>query len=105
MRNCFDVTYAKKILHLLQMMQTTRIQDPSFQTQHSGKCDLLIELLPQACRYAVLDIGQDHLKLVAEAANFASFAIEDVLTVMEQEIVIQCPPLNWITVNGISRIL
>jgi len=79
MRNCFDVTYAKKILHLLQMMQTTRIQDPSFQTQHSGKCDLLIELLPQACRYAVLDIGQDQLKIVGEAANFDAFAKEDVL--------------------------
>jgi hypothetical protein len=80
MRNCFDVTYAKKILHLLKMMQTTRIQDPSFQTQHSGKCDLLIELLPQACRYAVLDIGQDQLKIVGEAANFDAFAKEDVLS-------------------------
>ena len=61
------------------MIQTTRIQDPSFQTQHSGKCDLLIELLPQACRYAVLDIGQDQLKIVGEAADFAAFAKEDVL--------------------------
>jgi len=61
------------------MMQTTRIQDPSFQTQHSGKCDLLLELLPSACHYAVLDIGQDQLKIVGEAADFAAFAKEDVL--------------------------
>lgn len=60
-------------------MQTTRIQDPSFQTQHSGKCDLLIEILPNSCHFAVLDIGQDQLKIVGEATNFAEFAKEDVL--------------------------
>jgi len=61
------------------MMQTTRIQDPSFQTQYSGKCDLLLELLPNACHYAVLDIGQDQLKIVGQTADFAAFAKEDVL--------------------------
>lgn len=60
-------------------MQTTRIQDPSFQTQHSGKCDLLIELFPSTCHYAVLDIGQDQLKIVGEATDFAAFAKEDIL--------------------------
>lgn len=60
-------------------MQTTRIQDPSFQTQHSGKCDLLLEISPAICQYALVDIGQDQLKIVGETADFATFAKQDVL--------------------------
>ncbi|MEY3678108.1 MAG: hypothetical protein RI924_249 [Bacteroidota bacterium] len=49
-----------------------QLSDPSFQTQHSGKCDLLVEILPDALQFAVIDKGQDQLKILYRIEDFSA---------------------------------
>lgn len=66
------------------MNPIVQVTDPSFQTQHSGKCDLHIELLPNEIRFAVIDKGQDQLK-VLYAADLASHDVQTIATLIEAE--------------------
>ncbi len=52
------------------MNTSIQLIDPSFQTQHSGKCDLLLEILPSAIQFAVVDKGQDQLKVLYRIEDF-----------------------------------
>ena len=47
----------------------TQIIDPNFQTQHSGKCDLLIKISGARFSYAVVDQAQDQLKALGDIAT------------------------------------
>lgn len=40
------------------------LTDPGFQQQHSGKCDLLLKITPSRVSYAVIDQGQDQIKVL-----------------------------------------
>ena len=63
------------------MNPIVQLTDPSFQTQHSGKCDLHIEILPKEIRFAVVDKGQDQLKVlyVAEITSYDALKIATVI--------------------------
>jgi len=56
------------------MNTSIQLIDPSFQTQHSGKCDLLLEILPSAIQFAVVDKGQDQLKVLYRIEDFSGDA-------------------------------
>lgn len=57
------------------MNTSIQLIDPSFQTQHSGKCDLLLEILPSAIQFAVVDKGQDQLKVLYRMEDFSVDAV------------------------------
>ena len=42
------------------------LADPSFQPQHSGKCDLLLKISPFRFSYTVIDQGKDQVKFLAD---------------------------------------
>ncbi|MFM6976205.1 MAG: DUF3822 family protein [Sphingobacteriaceae bacterium] len=46
------------------MNRFIQLTDPTFQTQLAGKCDLLLEILPGGMNFAVVDKGQDELKVL-----------------------------------------
>lgn len=45
-----------------------QLTDPGFQPQHSGKCDLLLKISPFRFSYAVIDQGQDQIKVLFDDA-------------------------------------
>jgi hypothetical protein len=44
----------------------THLIDPNFQSQHSGKCDLLLRITSSRFSYAVVDQAQDQLKALCD---------------------------------------
>lgn len=58
------------------MKTVLQLTDPAFQTQHSGKCDLHLEFFPKGMNYAVVDKGQDQLKIVFGAKDLNSDIVE-----------------------------
>jgi hypothetical protein len=66
------------------MNPIVQLTDPSFQTQHSGKCDLHVEILPKEIRFAVVDKGQDQLK-VLYVAEITSFDVQEIAALIDAE--------------------
>ncbi|MGB4775759.1 MAG: DUF3822 family protein [Daejeonella sp.] len=49
------------------MNKTIYLIDENFQSQHSGKCDLLIQINADSIFYAIVDKGQDQLRVLVQA--------------------------------------
>ncbi len=50
------------------MNNTIRLIDEHFESQHSGKCDLLIQINAAYISYAIIDKGQDQLRVLCQTA-------------------------------------
>ncbi len=48
------------------MNNTIRLIDEHFESQHSGKCDLLIQVNATYISYAIIDKGQDQLRVLCQ---------------------------------------